>query len=124
MRKRRRSVDWLVMIAVATVAGCGSDGSSKPSGTSRPVDVNGAEGVPHHETPGAQVLLRSGCLACHRVGSSGNDGPGSNLTHVGAKRDADSIRRMLIDPVDPMPSFRSLPREDLRVLVEYLSDLR
>ena len=113
-----------MMIAVATVAGCGSDGSSKPSGASRLVDVNGAEGVPHHETPGAQVLLRSGCLACHRVGSSGNDGPGSNLTHVGAKRDADSIRRVLIDPVDPMPSFRSLPREDLRVLVEYLSNLR
>jgi len=36
--------------------------------------------------------------------------------------DARAIERALIDPKDPMPSFRSLPRAQLHLLVQYLAD--
>jgi Cytochrome c len=34
---------------------------------------------------GKLVVAQSGCLACHRIGDDGNRGPGTNLTHIGAK---------------------------------------
>jgi hypothetical protein len=57
---------------------------------------------------GAAVVARSGCLACHLLGLSGNRGPG----------------RALIDPRAPMPSFKKLPREKFRAIVRFLSLLR
>jgi len=32
---------------------------------------------------GALVVGQSGCLACHKIGENGNDGPGPNLSHIG-----------------------------------------
>jgi len=34
---------------------------------------------------GRMVTAQSGCLACHRIGSDGNAGPGPVLTHIGSK---------------------------------------
>ena len=34
---------------------------------------------------GKEVVAQSGCLACHKIGDNGNDGPGPNLTHIGSR---------------------------------------
>jgi ubiquinol-cytochrome c reductase cytochrome b subunit/menaquinol-cytochrome c reductase cytochrome b/c subunit len=72
---------------------------------------------------GGQIVLQSGCLACHRVGGEGNDGPGPALTDVGARLTKRQIRRALRAPTAPMPSYRDLPRAALDELVGYLSGL-
>jgi mono/diheme cytochrome c family protein len=73
---------------------------------------------------GQRVVVRSGCLACHRVGTRGNDGPGEDLAGIGARMPAPAIRTALLTPTSPMPSYRALPRSELRALVAYLSSLR
>ncbi len=52
---------------------------------------------------------QSGCLACHKIGDNGNDGPGPPLTHIGARLPKQAIARTLINPTAPMPSFKDLP---------------
>ena len=32
---------------------------------------------------GKQIAAQSGCLACHKIGENGNDGPGPDLTDIG-----------------------------------------
>ena len=31
------------------------------------------------------MVAQSGCLACHKIGENGNDGPGPELTDIGDK---------------------------------------
>jgi len=81
-------------------------------------------GLPFRGTPGERVYEASGCAACHRIGTVGNTGPGPRLTHVGARLDRAQLRRTLIAPRMPMPSFRSLPPAKREALVTYLSRLR
>src|SRR5204862_5077291 len=73
---------------------------------------------------GKRVVLASGCLACHQIGSEGNSGPGNNLSGIGARRSAAQIRGALLHATAPMPSYRELPRAQLDDLVAYLSALR
>jgi mono/diheme cytochrome c family protein len=70
---------------------------------------------------GRAVIAQSGCLACHKLGSAGNRGPGPDLTNVGARLSASSIRRTLIHPQEPMPSFKNLPPTKFSALVVFLS---
>jgi cytochrome c2 len=77
-----------------------------------------------HLHTGRAVMLQSGCLACHRIGADGNDGPGPNLSDLGNKEPPAAIARELRHPTAPMPSFSSLSPRDFRALVEYLSQLR
>jgi quinol---cytochrome c reductase cytochrome c subunit, bacillus type len=57
---------------------------------------------------GKLVVGQSGCLACHEIGSNGNNGPGPNLTHIGSLLPAQAIASTLINPTAPMPSFKAL----------------
>src|SRR6476619_6776987 len=57
---------------------------------------------------GKQVVPQSGCLACHKIGENGNDGPGPPLTEIGSRLPAQAIARTLVNPTAPMPSFQSL----------------
>jgi menaquinol-cytochrome c reductase cytochrome b/c subunit len=75
-------------------------------------------------TLGAVVTAQSGCLACHAIGGQGNRGPGPNLTQVGSRLSTPRIERALIQPTEPMPSFKHLPRAKLRALVVFLALLR
>ena len=59
---------------------------------------------------GKQVAAQSGCLACHKFGENGNDGPGPQLTDIGARLPQQAIARTLINPTAPMPSFQDLPQ--------------
>jgi quinol-cytochrome oxidoreductase complex cytochrome b subunit len=73
---------------------------------------------------GKLVAAQSGCLACHKIGENGNDGPGPHLTDIGDKLPKAAIRRTLENPTAPMPSFRNLPPQKLNALVDFLAQLR
>lgn len=73
---------------------------------------------------GKLVVAQSGCLACHKIGDNGNDGPGPQLTHVGARIPRQGIARTLVNPTAPMPSFRNLPPKKFNAVVEFLSQLK
>src|SRR4051812_18991290 len=60
---------------------------------------------------GKLVAAQSGCLACHKIGENGNDGPGPELGDVGNRLPQQAIARTLQNPTSPMPSFRDLPPE-------------
>ncbi len=47
------------------------------------VVAQGGEAVERFEA-GKQVVAQSGCLACHKIGENGNDGPGPPLGDIGA----------------------------------------
>ncbi len=73
---------------------------------------------------GELVVGQSGCLACHVIGSNGNDGPGPNLTQVGARLPAAAIASTLRNPTPPMPSFKNLPPQKFQNVVGFLSELQ
>ena len=73
---------------------------------------------------GKQVVAQSGCLACHKIGENGNDGPGPPLTEIGARLPRQAIARTLINPTAPMPSFADLEKEQLDNMVEFLAQLK
>lgn len=72
---------------------------------------------------GRTVATRSGCLACHRIGTTGSDAPGSNLTGIGERRSRAELRQALVDPRGAMPSYDELPSDELDALVTFLSAL-
>jgi menaquinol-cytochrome c reductase cytochrome b/c subunit len=73
---------------------------------------------------GKQVVAQSGCLACHKIGENGNDGPGPPLTEIGERLPRQAIARTLVNPTAPMPSFADLEREQLDAMVEFLAQLK
>jgi ubiquinol-cytochrome c reductase cytochrome b subunit/menaquinol-cytochrome c reductase cytochrome b/c subunit len=75
-------------------------------------------------TAGSLVVGESGCLACHVLGTNGNNGPGPNLTHIGSLLPEQAIASTLINPTPPMPSFRNLPKQKFQNLVGFLAELQ
>ena len=74
--------------------------------------------------PGKLVVAQSGCLACHKIGENGNDGPGPELTDIGDKLRAQAIARTLDNPTAPMPSFKNLPAQKKADLTAFLASLK
>jgi len=79
--------------------------------------------APEYEQ-GKLVVAQSGCLACHKIGHNGNDGPGPDLTNIAEKLPRAAILRTLENPTAPMPSFAGLPEEKKTAMVDFLSQLR
>ena len=73
---------------------------------------------------GKAVVAQSGCLACHKIGENGNDGPGPQLTHIGSRDPRQEIARTLVNPTAPMPSFKGLPPQKFNAIVDFLSQLK
>ena len=73
---------------------------------------------------GKQVAAQSGCLACHKFGENGNDGPGPELTEIGSKLPANAIERTLVNPSGIMPEYGNLPPEKFESLVAFLASLQ
>jgi quinol-cytochrome oxidoreductase complex cytochrome b subunit len=73
---------------------------------------------------GKLVAAQSGCLACHKIGENGNDGPGPHLTTIADKLPKAAIRRTLENPTAPMPSFRNMPENKKTALVNFLATLK
>jgi quinol-cytochrome oxidoreductase complex cytochrome b subunit len=78
---------------------------------------------PQYEA-GKLVAAQSGCLACHKIGENGNDGPGPHLTDIGSKLLPGAIQRTLENPTAPMPSYKNLPPEKKKALVAFLAQLK
>jgi len=72
---------------------------------------------------GKLVAAQSGCLACHKIGENGNDGPGPHLSDIGDKLQPGAIRRTLENPTAPMPSFAAMPEDKKTALVNFLYSL-
>jgi menaquinol-cytochrome c reductase cytochrome b/c subunit len=79
--------------------------------------------APEYEA-GKLVAAQSGCLACHKIGENGNDGPGPELTDIGSTLAQAAILRTLENPTAPMPSYSGLPEEKKTALVEFLAQLK
>jgi quinol-cytochrome oxidoreductase complex cytochrome b subunit len=79
--------------------------------------------VPPQFEAGKQVAAQSGCLACHKIGENGNDGPGPELTEIGARLPREAIARSLRNPPQGMPNFSGLPPEKFDDLTLFLASL-
>src|SRR5262249_61370777 len=73
--------------------------------------------------PGKQVAAQSGCLACHKIGENGNNGPGPELTHIGERLPRNAIARSLQVGPSIMPSYQSLPPQKFNALTQFLASL-
>src|SRR5260370_42409797 len=94
-------------------------------GTATPQRIVRAGGATLAEyEAGKAVVAQTGCLACHKIGENGNDGPGPNLTHVAARLPVLAIARTLVNPTAPMPSFKNLPANKFNAAVAFLSQLK
>jgi menaquinol-cytochrome c reductase cytochrome b/c subunit len=91
--------------------------------TPKSVVAQGAQ-VEQQFNAGREVAAQSGCMACHKFGHNGNDGPGPQLTEIGARLPRQAIARTLVNPTAPMPSYADLPAEKRDALVAFLSQLR
>jgi menaquinol-cytochrome c reductase cytochrome b/c subunit len=80
--------------------------------------------VPQQYEAGKEVAAQSGCLACHKFGENGNDGPGPELTEIGAKLPRAAIARTLTNPSGVMPPYTDLPEEKFNSLVDFLASLQ
>ena len=111
----------IVAIAYLTYAGAQA-GAPTRIDMKAPGDLRGAALAQFNA--GKLVAAQSGCLACHKIGDNGNDGPGPVLTKVGARVPTEAIARTLQNPTAPMPSYRNLPPNKLNALVNFLSQLK
>jgi menaquinol-cytochrome c reductase cytochrome b/c subunit len=73
--------------------------------------------------PGKEVVASQGCLACHKLGENGNDGPGPELTEIGRNLPREAIARSLDVGPGIMPSYQSLPPKQQEQLTEFLASL-
>jgi menaquinol-cytochrome c reductase cytochrome b/c subunit len=73
---------------------------------------------------GKLIVAQSGCLACHKIGHNGNDGPGPDLTEIANVLPKAAILRTLENPTPPMPSFAGMPEEKKAAMVDFLAQLR
>jgi menaquinol-cytochrome c reductase cytochrome b/c subunit len=80
--------------------------------------------VPKQYEAGKLVAAQSGCLACHKFGDNGNDGPGPNLTHIASRLPKEAIARTLRNPTSPMPPYGNLPPQKFTSLVNFLASLK
>lgn len=116
-----------VALACLVLVGCGGDEkSSSTTSTATPtteIRTDLPAGASADVQAGATIATESGCLACHKLGENGNDGPGPELNGVADRLSDEAIRSALVDPQAPMPSFKDLGDERLDQLVAYLKTL-
>jgi hypothetical protein len=104
--------------SVGPVVGISDSSPRSPKVFLYPVVTRGAR-------TGPAIIAQTGCLACHRIGSSGtNNSVGDDLTNIGDRLTRAEITYALRAPTPPMPSYRRLPNRALRILVNYLTELR
>jgi menaquinol-cytochrome c reductase cytochrome b/c subunit len=72
---------------------------------------------------GEEVVAQSGCGACHKIGTNGNNGPGPDLTNIGARIPRAAIIRSLEIGPGIMPSYKGLPPKKLNDAADFLSSL-
>ena len=77
----------------------------------------------------ASVTFANMCVGCHKIAGEGGE-TGPDLSHVGARRDAASIKRIVRDPTSEFPDTMMPPyaerlsEQQINALVQYLSQRR
>ena len=104
----------LAPLLALVIVGCGGGGDAADE-----ADLPGDSA-----SRGAALVSSNGCLGCHRLGKTGNSGPGPDLTQVGGRLSREEIDEVLVDPQPPMPSFANMPDDDRAAIAEYLSALK
>jgi len=113
----------LTIIAIGYLTYLGANAGSPTAIEMRaPKDLKGPQLASFNQ--GKLVAAQSGCLACHKIGENGNDGPGPPLTRIGERVPEQAIARTLINPNSPMPSFKDLPPDKFNALVGFLGSLK
>ncbi|HEU5261825.1 MAG TPA: c-type cytochrome [Gemmatimonadales bacterium] len=82
-----------------TAADIPAEGASTAPGVSPgpPGASPGSQGFAGGSTDPKVIVQAAGCLACHKLDDQGQ-AIGPDLTHVGSRRNAESIRRKILDP--------------------------
>ena len=80
--------------------------------------------VPKQYEAGKLVVAQSACLACHKIGDSGNGTLAPDLTHIGSRIPRNAIKRSLIAGPGIMSSFKSLGEEKLNEVADFLAYLK
>jgi quinol-cytochrome oxidoreductase complex cytochrome b subunit len=104
----------LTIIAMAYLTFLGAN-----AGAPSEIDM---EVAPEYEA-GKQVVASQGCLGCHKLGENGNDGPGPELTEIGAKIPREAIARSLEVGPAIMPSYAALSPQKQEDLTNFLASL-
>jgi menaquinol-cytochrome c reductase cytochrome b/c subunit len=105
------------ILTIATMAFLTFLGAQAGSPTSIDIPV-----APEYEA-GKLIAAQSGCLACHQFAHNGNNGPGPNLTEIGARLNPAAIARSLEIGPGVMPSYADFPPDKFRDLVGFLGSL-
>ncbi|MEK6278051.1 MAG: c-type cytochrome [Actinomycetota bacterium] len=104
----------LTIIAMAYLTYLGAEAGS-------PTEIELATAAKYE--PGKEIVAQSGCLACHKIGANGNNGPGPELTHIGSRIPEAAILRSLQIGPGIMPSYNDLAPEKQRQVAEFLASL-
>jgi menaquinol-cytochrome c reductase cytochrome b/c subunit len=80
--------------------------------------------VPPQYEAGKLVVAQSACLACHKIGDSGNGTLAPDLTHIGSRIPRAAILRSLEAGPSIMPSFKSLGQKKLNEVADFLAYLK
>ncbi len=104
----------LTIVAMAYLTYLGAIGGS-------PTEIE-MEVAPQYEA-GKEIVASAGCLACHKIGENGNNGPGPELTHIAQRVPRVSIIRSVEIGPGIMPSYRDLTPKKLDELANFLSSL-
>ncbi len=91
----------LTIVAMAYLSYLGATGGS-------PTEID-MKVAPRYEA-GKEIVAASGCLACHKLGENGNNGPGPELTHIAQRIPRAAILRSIEIGPGIMPSFRTCRR--------------
>jgi uncharacterized membrane protein YgcG len=94
------------ILTIASMAFLTFLGAEAGSPTEIEIDV-----APEYEA-GKLVAAESGCLACHQFEHNGNNGPGPQLTAIGARLNPAAISRSLQIGPGIMPSYAGLKESD------------
>ena len=79
--------------------------------------------VPQEFEAGKLAVAQSGCLACHKIGENGNDGPGPELTDIAARLPRAAIYRSLQIGPGIMPSYADASPRELEEAADFLATL-
>jgi menaquinol-cytochrome c reductase cytochrome b/c subunit len=80
--------------------------------------------VPPQYEAGKEVVAQSACLACHKIGESGNGALAPDLTHIGSRIPRSAILRSLKAGPGIMPSFNDLGNKKLNEVADFLAYLK
>jgi menaquinol-cytochrome c reductase cytochrome b/c subunit len=110
----------LTLGGVGCWGGGGSPDSAANAGPPTTINVK----LPPGDKGGKRLVMQSGCLACHKIGNSGDGRLGPNLTHIAARESRASILGTLKAGPGIMPSFKNLGKGELSRMASYLAHLK